>query len=154
MYKIYHLEYMKKTLLVLVALVTSITANSQMKPLNESITVKVSSVREKSNFKAGLSKLDLDYFITYRDVKYKTMFSNEIIKIGGVDKLKEFKQFIVKVVKSNEDSTFKIDGKTLSFFPLKSKGTYINISDKYMKFDMGYWSLKNLEKLIPSVELE
>ena len=82
------------------------------------------------------------------------MFSNEIIKIGGVDKLKEFKQFIVKVVKSNEDSTFKIDGKTLSFFPLKSNGTYINISDKYMKFDMGYWSLKNLEKLIPSVELE
>ena len=147
---------MKKILLVLVALVTSITANSQMKPLNESITVKVSSVREKSNFKAGLSKLDLDldYFITYRDLKYKTMFSNEIIKIGGVDKLKEFKQFIVKVIKSNEDSTFKIDGKTLSFFPLKSNGTYINISDKYMKFDMGYWSLKNLEKLIPSVELE
>jgi hypothetical protein len=110
-------------------------------------------VREKSNFKAGLSKIDSDYFITYRDVKYKTMSSIEIIKIGEVDKLKEFKQFIVKVIKSNESSAFKFDGKTFSLVPHKSKGAYINILDKYIKFEMGYWSLKKLEKLIPGSEL-
>ena len=77
------------------------------------------------------------------------MSSNEIIKIGGIDKLKEFKQSIVKVIKSNELSAFKLDGKTLSLVPYKSKGAYINILDKYMKFEMGYWSLKKLEKLHP-----
>lgn len=87
-------------------------------------------------------------------MKYETMSSNEIIKIGGIDKLKEFKQSIVKVIKSNELSAFKLDGKTLSLIPHKSKGAYINILDKYMKFEMGYWSLKKLEKLIPGSELD
>ena len=45
-------------------------------------------------------------------------------------------------------------GKTLSLIPHKSKGAYINILDKYMKFEMGYWSLKKLEKLIPGSELD
>ncbi len=71
------------------------------------------------------------------------MSSNEIIKIGEVDKLKEFEQSIVKVIKGNKFSAFKLDEKTLSLVPQKSKGAYINILDKYMKFEMGYWSLKN-----------
>ena len=145
---------MKTLLISIVALLATSITNSQIKLLNDSKTVKVSTVKEKSNFKAGLSKIDSDYFITYRDVKYKTMSSNEIIKIGGVDKLKEFKQSIVKVIKSNELSAFKFDGKTLSLIPHKSKGAYINILDKYMKFEMGYWSLKKLEKLIPGSELD
>jgi len=145
---------MKTLLISIVAVIATSIANSQIKLLNDSKTVKVSTVKEKSNFKAGLSKIDSDYFITYRDVKYKTMSSNEIIKIGGVDKLKEFKQSIVKVIKSNELSAFKFDGKTLSLIPHKSKGDYINILDKYMKFEMGYWSLKKLEKLIPGSELD
>ena len=140
---------MKTLLISIVAVIATSIANSQIKLLNDSKTVKVSTVKEKSNFKAGLSKIDSDYFITYRDVKYKTMSSNEIIKIGGVDKLKEFKQSIVKVIKSNELSAFKFDGKTLSLIPHKSKGAYINILDKYIKFEMCYWSLKKLEKLIP-----
>ena len=118
---------MKTLLISIVAVLATSIANSQIKLLNDSKTVKVSTVKEKSNFKAGLSKIDSDYFITYRDVKYKTMSSNEIIKIGGVDKLKEFKQSIVKVIKSNELSAFKFDGKTLSLIPHKSKGAYINI---------------------------
>jgi len=145
---------MKTLLISIVALLATSYANSQIKSLNNSKAVKVSLVKEKSNFKASLSKIDSDYFITYRDVKYKTMSSNEIIKIGGVDRLKEFKQSIVKVIKSNELSAFKLDGKTLSLIPHNSKGAYINILDKYMKFDMGYWSLKKLEKLIPRSELD
>ena len=145
---------MKTLLISIAALLATSNANSQTKLLNDTKTVKVSTVREKSNFKAGLSKIDSDYFITYRDVKYETMSSNEIIKIGGIDKLKEFKQSIVKVIKSNELSAFKLDGKTLSLIPYKSKGAYINILDKYMKFEMGYWSLKKLEKLIPGSELD
>ena len=145
---------MKTLLIGIVALIAASTANSQIKFLNDSKTEKLSSVREKSNFKAGLSKIDSDYFITYRDVKYKTMSSIEIIKIGEVDKLKEFKQFIVKVIKSNESSAFKFDGKTFSLVPHKSKGAYINILDKYIKYEMGYWSLKKLEKLIPGSELD
>ena len=145
---------MKTLLIAIIALLAITNANSQTKPLNGTKTVKVSTVREKSNFKAGLSKIDSDYFITYRDVKYETMSSNEIIKIGGIDKLKEFKQSIVKVIKSNELSAFKLDGKTLSLVPHKSKGAYINILDKYMKFEMGFWSLKKLEKLIPGSELD
>ena len=145
---------MKTLLISIVALLATSNANSQTKLLNDTKTVKVSTVREKSNFKAGLSKIDSDYFITYRDVKYETMSSNEIIKIGGKDKLKEFKQSIVKVIKSNELSAFKLDGKTLSLIPHKSKGAYISILDKYMKFEMGYWSLKKLEKLIPGSELD
>ena len=148
------LNCMKPLLIAIIALLAITNANSQTKPLNGTKTVKVSTVREKSNFKAGLSKIDSDYFITYRDVKYETMSSNEIIKIGGIDKLKEFKQSIVKVIKSNELSAFKLDGKTLSLVPHKSKGAYINILDKYMKFEMGYWSLKKLEKLIPGSELD
>ena len=128
---------MKTLLISIVAVIATSIANSQIKLLNDSKTVKVSTVKEKSNFKAGLSKIDSDYFITYRDVKYKTMSSNEIIKIVGVDKLKEFKQSIVKVIKSNELSAFKFDGKTLSLIPHKSMGAYINILDKYMKFEMG-----------------
>ena len=145
---------MKPLLIAIIALLAITNANSQTKPLNGNKTVKVSTVREKSNFKAGLSKIDSDYFITYRDVKYETMSSNEIIKIGGIDKLKELKQSIVKVIKSNELSAFKLDGKTLSLVPHKSKGAYINILDKYMKFEMGFWSLKKLEKLIPGSELD
>ena len=145
---------MKTLLISIVAVIATSIANSQIKLLNDSKTVKVYTVKEKSNFKAGLSKIDSDYFITYRDVKYETMSSNEIIKIGGVDKLKEFKQSIVKVIKSNELSAFKLDGKTLSLVPHKSKGAYINILDKYMKFEMGFWSLKKLEKLIPGSELD
>ena len=145
---------MKTLLISIVAVIATSIANSQIKLLNDSKTVKVSTVKEKSNFKAGLSKIDSDYFITYRDVKYKTMSSNEIIKIGGVDKLKEFEQSIVKVIKGNKFSAFKLDEKTLSLVPQKSKGTYINILDKYMKFEMGYWSLKKLEKLIPGSELD
>jgi hypothetical protein len=145
---------MKTLLIGIVALIAASTANSQIKFLNDSKTEKLSSVREKSNFKAGLVKIDSDYFITYRDVKYKTMSSIEIIKIGEVDKLKEFKQFIVKVIKSNESSAFKFDGKTFSLVSHKSKGAYINILDKYIKFEMGYWSLKKLEKLIPGSELD
>ena len=144
---------MKTLLIGIVALIAASTANSQIKLLNDSKTVKLSSVREKSNFKAGLGKIDSDYFITYRDVKYKTMSSIEIIKIGEVDKLKEFKQSIFKVIKSNESSAFKFDGKTFSLIPNKSKGAYINILDKYIKYEMGYWSLKKLEKLIPGSEL-
>ena len=145
---------MKTLLIGIVALIAASTANSQIKLLNDSKTEKLSSVREKSNFKAGLSKIDSDYFITYRDVKYKTMSSIEIIKIGEVDKLKEFKQSIFKVIKSNESSAFKFDGKTFSLIPHKSKGAYINILDKYIKYEMGYWSLKKLEKLIPGSELD
>ncbi len=110
---------MKTLLISIAALLATSNANSQTKLLNDTKTVKVSTVREKSNFKAGLSKIDSDYFITYRDVKYETMSSNEIIKIGGIDKLKEFKQSIVKVIKSNELSAFKLDGKTLSLIPHK-----------------------------------
>ena len=145
---------MKTLLISIVAVIATSIANSQIKLLNDSKTVKVYTVKEKSNFKAGLSKIDSDYFITYRDVKYETMSSNEIIKIGGIDKLKEFKQSIIKVIKSNELSAFKLDGKTLSLVPHKSKGAYINILDKYMKFEMGFWSLKKLEKLIPGSELD
>ena len=72
---------MKPLLIAIIALLAITNANSQTKPLNGTKTVKVSTVREKSNFKAGLSKIDSDYFITYRDVKYETMSSNEIIKI-------------------------------------------------------------------------
>ena len=110
---------MKTLLISIAALLATSNANSQTKLLNDTKTVKVSTVREKSNFKAGLSKIDSDYVITYRDVKYETMSSNEIIKIGGIDKLKEFKQSIVKVIKSNELSAFKLDGKTLSLIPHK-----------------------------------
>ena len=145
---------MKTLLIGILALIATSSANSQIKLLNDSKAVKLSSVREKSNFKAGLSKIDSDYFITYRDVKYKTMSSIEIIKIGEVDKLKEFKQSIFKVIKSNESSAFKFDGKTFSLIPHKSKGAYINILDKYIKYEMGYWSLKKLEKLIPGSELD
>ncbi|MGY8971543.1 MAG: hypothetical protein ACKVK2_08150 [Flavobacteriales bacterium] len=145
---------MKTLLIGILALIATSSANSQIKLLNDSKAVKLSSVREKSNFKAGLGKIDSDYFITYRDVKYKTMSSIEIIKIGEVDKLKEFKQSIFKVIKSNESSAFKFDGKTFSLIPHKSKGAYINILDKYIKYEMGYWSLKKLEKLIPGSELD
>lgn len=145
---------MKTLLIGILALIATSSANSQIKLLNDSKAVKLSSVREKSNFKAGLGKIDSDYFITYRDVKYKTMSSIEIIKIGEVDKLKEFKQSIFKVIKSNESSAFKFDGKTFSLIPYKSKGAYINILDKYIKYEMGYWSLKKLEKLIPGSELD
>ena len=145
---------MKTLLIGILALIATSSANSQIKLLNDSKAVKLSYVREKSNFKAGLGKIDSDYFITYRDVKYKTMSSIEIIKIGEVDKLKEFKQSIFKVIKSNESSAFKFDGKTFSLIPHKSKGAYINILDKYIKYEMGYWSLKKLEKLIPGSELD
>ena len=148
------MKTMKALLIGIVALLATSTANSQTKLLNDSKLVKLSSVREKSNFKAGLVKIDSDYFITYRDVKYKTMSSIETIKIGEVDKLKEFKQSIVKVIKSNVSSAFKFDGKTFSLVPHKSKGVYINILDKYIKYEMGYWSLKKLEKLIPGSELD
>ena len=145
---------MKTLLIGILALIATSSANSQIKLLNDSKAVKLSSVREKSNFKAGLGKIDSDYFITYRDVKYKTMSSIEIIKIGEVDKLKEFKQSIFKVIKSTASSAFKFDGKTFSLIPHKSKGAYINILDKYIKYEMGYWSLKKLEKLIPGSELD
>ena len=145
---------MNTLLIGILALIATSSANSQIKLLNDSKAVKLSSVREKSNFKAGLGKIDSDYFINYRDVKYKTMSSIEIIKIGEVDKLKEFKQSIFKVIKSNESSAFKFDGKTFSLIPHKSKGAYINILDKYIKYEMGYWSLKKLEKLIPGSELD
>ena len=62
---------MKTLLIGIVALIAASTANSQIKFLNDSKTEKLSSVREKSNFKAGLSKIDSDYFITYRDENIK-----------------------------------------------------------------------------------
>ena len=52
---------MKTLLISIVALLATSNANSQTKLLNDTKTVKVSTVREKSNFKAGLSKIDSDF---------------------------------------------------------------------------------------------
>ena len=49
---------MKTLLISIVAVIATSIANSQIKLLNDSKTVKVSTVKEKSNFKAGLSKID------------------------------------------------------------------------------------------------
>ncbi|MDB9927857.1 hypothetical protein OAD34_04710 [Flavobacteriaceae bacterium] len=141
---------MKKLLLAILFIAYTLPANSQIEQMEVVETEIISNVSELSNFLGSLRKKEEVYFIIYRDWTYKRIISKESFEIGELEDLYEFKKILYNVLNKKQSSKFKIRGNIFSVKPIGKRYLSISIEEKglYLR-DMGNWSIKKIDKLIP-----
>ena len=142
---------MKKLILAILFIACTLPANSQIEEMEvEAETEIISKVKELSNFLGSLRKKEDLYFIVYRDWTYKSIISKEYFEIGELEDLYEFKKILYNAINKKESKKFKIRGNVFNVKPVYKRYLSISIEEKglYLR-DMGNWSIKKIEKLIP-----
>lgn len=141
---------MKNLLLAILFIAYTLPANSQIEEIVEEKPEVLTTVDMLLDFGASLRKLKDEYYIVYRDFTYHYYKTNEILNIGTLEDLYEFKKILYNTRKSNETKKFKIGKNIVTIEPLAKKYLTIRVLEDGINYRrMGDLHMKKLEKLIP-----
>ena len=141
---------MKNLLLAILFIAFTLPANSQIEEIIEEEPEVLTTVDIFLDFGASLRKLKDEYYIVYRDFTYDYYKSNQLLNIGTLEDVYEFKKILYNTRKSNKTKKIKIGKNIVTIQPLAKKYLIIEILENgiYSR-RMGDLHMKKLDKLIP-----
>jgi hypothetical protein len=145
---------MRKTILIL-ALVTITTSLSAQIIEDNRERETISRVSGATNNFASLKTLEDKYYITYRDTRYTTINSMELVDIGDKESYNTFRRIVLDVYenpKRGKVKRFLVNGKYFVIRTFSKRSVTIDIEDGGVMSEMGIWTLKKMNKLLPKLD--
>ena len=144
---------MKKIILILALAIITTSLSAQIIEDNRE-RVTISKVSGATNNFASLKTLEDKYYITYRDTKYTTINSMQLVDIGDKDSYNTFRRIVLEVYenpKRGKVKRFLVNGKYFTIKTFSKRSVTIDIEESGVTSKMGIWTLKKMNKLLPKL---
>ena len=102
-----------------------------------------------------LRTIEDTYFITYQDIRYESIISLENFTIGDKDDYRAFRKIILECFSEDKKRAikrFSLNGKKFRVIPYTKKMIGIIITDGVIAYNMGFWKVKKMNKLLPKLD--
>ena len=145
---------MKKIILVIALLIVTTSLSAQIIEDNRERTTISREHGSFSSF-ATLRTIEDTYFITYKDTRYKSILSLENFTIGDKDDYNAFRKIILECFSEDKKGArkrFSLNDKKFRIITYTKKMIGITITDSAIAYDMGFWKVKKMNKLLPKLD--
>ena len=145
---------MRKTILLLALVTIATSLSAQIIEDNRERTT-ISYVKSSFGSFATLRTIEDTYFITYKDARYESIISLENFTIGDKDDYNAFRKIILECFSEDKKGArkrFSLNDKKFRIITYTKKMIGITITDGGIAYDMGFWKVKKMNKLLPKLD--